>query len=590
MPLGTKTTLPSVQLDAVREDLHDATQGTILAATAETFALVDAQTLLVDVDAGGVQVVVFNAVDFDDISLATAAEVAAIIAAALTGASAADDGGAPRITSDAWGVTSSVEVTGGTAAAAFAFPGGAQAGTDATPITRLINRIPEDTETGVPVESNVELEIHDTTGEAGITDVEVQIDGTLAYDADGGGFQAGYSGTVTTPDANTRRIVINPAIDLDPDVLVTVQVDTTGGSTPLVASTYTFNTEDVVQPTAASAVAQEKKIVRVTFDEAVLQVSPSGASDALNPGNYSFVAGGSPAVSVVPVEVVPVSAVAVDVETDIELSFGVLYTVTVSNVADLLGNVITPPSNSSDFVAFTPNVPDGRRFELIEFIPQINRTEDATGELATFIAINQDVVNLLLCEIDRFATIIDPDLAPDDFLDAMLCDLGNPFSFALLSPVDKRRLLRILVDIYKQKGTEAGIINVINFFLGVLVTIDVFNGEGWELASSDLPTLDGQSPPAGPGDELSSAATEPADAASLGPGEQRLLYSFIVVSPVDLTTDQRDRITQIVDLMKPAHTHLIGIAEPATAPLPTDHLELGVSELGSGSPGTWTLH
>jgi len=592
MPLGTSVQLPSVQLDLVREDLNDATQGTALATLSEPYALADLQTLSVDVDAGGPVVVTFNAIDFDDIAAATALEVAAVIQAALGNLTAIDDGGAVRLTSNAFGSGSSIQITGGTGAAALAFPVGAQAGTNASLITRLINRIPEPSEVGVPVESDVEVEVHDTAGTGGITDLEIRIDGVLAYDLNGGGFQVGFTGSATSPDANTLRVVIDPDVDFLPDVLVTVQVDTTGASTDLVAATYTFNTEDVVRPVVSGATAQDKTIIRVAFDEPVLMVSPTGAGDALNPANYVFVRGASPAVDVVAVEVVPVDASTVDVETDIELSFGLPYTVQVLAVEDLLGNVITAPDNDADFVSLTPPSPEGRRFELIDFIPQVNRSEDTTGDLHTYIAIKQDVVNLLLCEIDRFTDILDPDLAPEAYLDAMLCDLGNPFAFSALSEVDKRRLLRILVDIYKSKGTEQGIIDVILFFVGVLVTIDVFNGEGWELASSSSPTLDGQAPPAGPGDELSSAATVPADAASLGPGTRRLLYSFIVVSPINLTEEQRDRIRQIVDLMKPAHTHLIGIAEPSTAPAPFDHLELAFSELGvsGGSAGTWTLH
>lgn len=589
--MAQEVQLPSAQLDDTTEDLGDATQGTILSVNTEPFVLVDLDTLSVDVDAGGVVVVTFNTVDFVDITAATGAEVIAAINAALTGATAVVEAGAIRITSDAFGAASSIEVTAEPAGTPFAFPSGVQSGVDAADVTQLINRIPEPGETGVPIESDVQVEIHDTAGAPASTGVEIEIEGVLAFDGDAGGFQTGFSGTVSNPDANTLRISIDPDVDFADDTVIDMDVEVVGGSTALDVQ-YTFTTEDLTPPSVTAAQAREKKIVRVTYSEAVQQVSPTASDDALNPANYVLVTANVPAVSAAAVEVTSVSPTEVDVEVDIELSFDATYVITATNVEDLFGNVIAPPNNAASFVAFRPPQPVDRRFELIEFLPQINRSEDTTRELATYIAIKQDVTNLLLCEIDRFAEILDPDFAPEPFLTCMLDDLGNPFDFVDLTEIDKRRLIRVLVDIYKQKGTEIGIINVINFLLGVLVTIDVFNGEGWELASSSSPTLDGQSPPAGPGDELPAAGeTEPADVASLGPGTLFDLYSFVVISPVNLTAVQRDRITQIVDLMKPAHTHLVRIDEPATSPAPLGGDELGGGELSGATVGIppWTL-
>lgn len=591
--MATKVQIPSVQLDLVREDLGDATRATILSANAETFALADGQTLSVDVDNGGAQVVTFYDVNFDDIANATAAEVVDSINAAtgLTGATAEDDGGKVRITSDTWGTSSEIEVTGGTANAALGFSTTPVTGGDFTPTVELINRIPEGAETGVPRDSLLELEIHDGDGTApaGAT-VAVYVDGDLAFSA--GSFQTGFDGpssATSNPDAATLRIVIDPTTDFDSDVDVDVRVTESGSS---LDETYTFHTEDVTSPRLLAAEPQSQLVVRLTFDEAVLQLSAALAFDALNPSNYVFQRLASPTVDVVAESVEVVDSSTVDVVVDIELSYSAPYLVTVSNVIDLVGNVISAPYNSVEFTTLARPWPEGRRWELIEFIPQINRTEDTTGELADWIACLQDVADLLLRQIDDWIDIVDPDLAPADFVDAMLDDMGNPFAFAAeLSTIDRRRLLRVLIDIYKEKGTEDGIINVVRFFLGLDVTLEYYNGLGWELAHADSPTLDGQSPPAGPGDELSSEDEEPADAAELGPGERRLLYSFEIHSPVNLTDAERDRIVAIAELMKPAHTHLVRIVEPATEPEPIDHLELGLSELGGASaPGNWTLH
>lgn len=97
------------------------TSASITSGNTETFALSDGQTLTVSVDGGGDQTATFNTGDFGDIANATAAEVAAVIDADLTGASAAASAGAVVITSDLTGETSSLQVTGGTANAALGF-------------------------------------------------------------------------------------------------------------------------------------------------------------------------------------------------------------------------------------------------------------------------------------------------------------------------------------------------------------------------------------------------------------------------------------------------------------------------------------
>jgi phage tail-like protein len=168
------------------------------------------------------------------------------------------------------------------------------------------------------------------------------------------------------------------------------------------------------------------------------------------------------------------------------------------------------------------------------------------------------VVDLLLCDVDRWTDIIDVDVAEERYLDQMLIGLGNPFSFAAeLDADDKRRLIRVLVGIYQLKGTARGIIDAIRFFLGIEVEIVTYLGDPdiWVMGEDEL----------GVG-------------TFLGPGDQRARFSFEIISPVGLTDEQRERIRAIVDLMKPGHTHLIRIVEP-TPPEVADPWELGLSEL-----------
>lgn len=79
------------------------------------FVMADGMTLTVKIDGGAVQTVTFLTGNFVNILLATAAEVAAVIAASLLGATVDVSTDHVRITSDRKGTGSKVEVTGGTA-------------------------------------------------------------------------------------------------------------------------------------------------------------------------------------------------------------------------------------------------------------------------------------------------------------------------------------------------------------------------------------------------------------------------------------------------------------------------------------------
>lgn len=100
-------------------------------SAAENFALVNAQTLTVAVDGGGVQTISFLTAEFVSIGAATAEEVAAVINAKIVGAKATVTSGGTKvtITSDRRGTGSNINVTGGTANGALAFTTGALAGT-----------------------------------------------------------------------------------------------------------------------------------------------------------------------------------------------------------------------------------------------------------------------------------------------------------------------------------------------------------------------------------------------------------------------------------------------------------------------------
>lgn len=100
-----------------------------LATTAPgPFVLTDGMELRLRVDGGTEQSIRFSAQDFVDLASATPSEVAAAINDQLVGGRATSENGAVVIASDTAGTSSRVQVTGGAANAALAFPAAAAAG------------------------------------------------------------------------------------------------------------------------------------------------------------------------------------------------------------------------------------------------------------------------------------------------------------------------------------------------------------------------------------------------------------------------------------------------------------------------------
>lgn len=314
-------------------------------------------------------------------------------------------------------------------------------------------------------------------------------------------------------------------------------------------------------PHVVGAQARELARVRVSFDRAVAQDDPRGDSDALNPARYVLTATSAPAVGASVIAVEPATGSAVDLVADVSLTPGASYQVDVAGVREASGPGTVAANGSAGFTGFIPPRPAERAFDLYRLLPELNRREDTTGDLRRFLACLQEVTNLVLVDIDHFTDILDPDIAPERFLDRMRGELGDPFAFDL-SVVDKRRLLNVLVAMYREKGTERGITNAIRFFLGLEVEITSYAGEALFLGESLL------------GEDW-----------VLGPSSLFAALAFEIVSPRVLTPEERRRVRQIVDYLKPAQTHFARLVEP-TPPEAIDHVELGISELGEN----WVLH
>jgi len=107
-----------------------------LTTAAEPFALANGATLSLAVDGGAPVTVTFNAASFADITQATAAEVAAVVAAQVPGLSAVAQDGRLVLASSTNGTTSSIAVTGASSNALFAV-GASDVGSDAAVAVRL---------------------------------------------------------------------------------------------------------------------------------------------------------------------------------------------------------------------------------------------------------------------------------------------------------------------------------------------------------------------------------------------------------------------------------------------------------------------
>lgn len=430
----------------------------------------------------------------------------------------------------------------------------------------VANRFPSPGMVGVTptLLASVEFWVLNTTANTlDLSNTRVMANGVVVYDA--GAFVGAFTGTVTPtigPANRDTRFVMNLSslgpFTSEQTIQLEIDTQTTGDS---LNDSWDFTMTDTSAPQLVAAQGRDKTTVRVFYNEYV-QMDMTSAG-ALNVANYSITPRSCPAVSVSPQSISLASPQAVDVVVDIPLSLNAKYFVQVSNVTDLWGNTIDPVFSGVEFAAFRPQQPAGRSFQLWDRLPPFDQRRDAVTPgrpLRKFILVLQDVVDLLLCDIDRWTEIIDIDLAPEPFLDAILQDLGNPFDFVSLDLAAKRRLARILVDIYKEKGTEPGIINAIQFFLGIQVELDVLNcREYWSVGVHQL-SLD----------------------TVIGPGTgSPLWYSWYIVSPVILTETQREQMLQIADYMKAAHEHILGIREPGGITTPSSFWRIGVSTINT---------
>jgi hypothetical protein len=206
---------------------------------------------------------------------------------------------------------------------------------------------PEVDEEGVYSEALIGLTLVDTTGVStpDLTATLVTVEGATAYQ--NGSFYAPFDGPgskVTTPYLGASRITLDYTGTWPH--LTTRKVNVTSRTADLAATLdedYDFTSADIVGPHLDSVEAQTYRIMRLFFtdDSALVMSSSTGSNDALNPANYTLAATTVPAFVPGVSSVVRVDDYTVDLYLDDEITAGASYVLTVENVEDEFGNVVS---------------------------------------------------------------------------------------------------------------------------------------------------------------------------------------------------------------------------------------------------------
>jgi phage tail-like protein len=220
-----------------------------------------------------------------------------------------------------------------------------------------------------------------------------------------------------------------------------------------------------------------------------------------------------------------------------DLSPSLSYKLELVSMQDEAGNEI---ASEYTFTSWQPIDIPGRSFDLWDMIPFMNRDEDVSQDLERLVRCFDEVVKVMLNDVDRFAYLKEANSTREEVVPILLAHLGNPLSFVAGLSTDKQRdLIPLLVPMYKQKGTAAGIEDAVSFFLGKTVTV-----QSW-ITPIDTWIL---------GESLLGFDT------IVGPSSSFARFSFYIQHPasVTLTDSDKDIIEEIVEFVRPAHTHFIG--------------------------------
>lgn len=218
------------------------------------------------------------------------------------------------------------------------------------------------------------------------------------------------------------------------------------------------------------------------------------------------------------------------------------------------------------------------RKDMIDQMSYWLQKEDATGDYEKWMSILQTARDEMHAILDRFKESGNVDLVDvPEIVDAMLDSLGCPFDVNGLTLTQKRLLVRALIGIYRQFGTDDAIKTVVATFTDRTVTDIVSPGtvdNVWELGVQVL------------GDGIHPLTFDvPTDFIVLSPSREFLIYSYMLDLDATPTADEEAAIARLQKIVKPAYMHYLGIRGIAPDP-GIQHGELGISQLDLN----WILH
>src|SRR3989338_2051597 len=123
--------------------------------------------------------------------------------------------------------------------------------------------------------------------------------------------------------------------------------------------------------------------------------------------------------------------------------------------------------------------------------PKIYHQNDADGILDLWKNLLGQMTGEFRAYIALYDELVDPDTAPMDFVALMLRHLGHPFSRYPLAAPQKRKLVKLLIPMYNQKGLgkEKGIVTAARFLLSMEVEIidpHAYPEDGWHVGVSEI--------------------------------------------------------------------------------------------------------
>ncbi len=116
---------------------------------------------------------------------------------------------------------------------------------------------------------------------------------------------------------------------------------------------------------------------------------------------------------------------------------------------------------------------------LLQALPALYQDDDLAARLTS---VFDDLLAPALGTIDNFTAYLDPATTPEDFLDWLAGWVG-----VLLDetwPIERRRaFVAVAADLYRNRGTSAGLLMQVRMFTGGEVEIEESGGAAWSATS-----------------------------------------------------------------------------------------------------------